>query len=218
MNYFAHGYRFVDDAYFLAGTALPDWLSAADREVRVPPIRVRKWVDATDPRVATVARGILQHHDDDAEFHVTQAFADLNVRFAKAIKRLGTHSNDMGVSLLAHIVPELMLDAILIEEQPGLLDRYYEAVYSIDSASLQEIVECISGRPAKSLPRFLEIFQHEQFLRDYADDDRLCYRLGQVLRRVGWGTLPEGFEQLVPEMRRDVSQRREEMLRFLLEQ
>ena len=35
MNYFAHGHRFVDDPYFLAGTAVPDWLSVVDRKVRV---------------------------------------------------------------------------------------------------------------------------------------------------------------------------------------
>ena len=27
MNYFAHAIRFLDDPYFLSGTALPDWLS-----------------------------------------------------------------------------------------------------------------------------------------------------------------------------------------------
>ncbi len=37
MNYFAHGYRFIDDPYFMAGTALPDWLSVADRRVRIRP-------------------------------------------------------------------------------------------------------------------------------------------------------------------------------------
>ena len=34
MNYFAHGYAFLDDPYFLAGTAVPDWLSVIDRRMR----------------------------------------------------------------------------------------------------------------------------------------------------------------------------------------
>src|SRR3984957_18435669 len=37
MNYFAHGIRFVDRPWFLAGTALPDWLSVIDRRVRLRP-------------------------------------------------------------------------------------------------------------------------------------------------------------------------------------
>jgi hypothetical protein len=35
MNYFAHGIRFLDRPWFLAGTATPDWLSVADRKVRL---------------------------------------------------------------------------------------------------------------------------------------------------------------------------------------
>jgi hypothetical protein len=35
VNYFAHGRRFIDDPYFLAGTAVPDWLNVVDRQVRV---------------------------------------------------------------------------------------------------------------------------------------------------------------------------------------
>ena len=36
MNYFAHALPFLDDdPYFVAGTGVPDWLSVADRDVRV---------------------------------------------------------------------------------------------------------------------------------------------------------------------------------------
>ena len=32
MNYFAHALPFFDRPYFVAGTAAPDWLAAADRQ------------------------------------------------------------------------------------------------------------------------------------------------------------------------------------------
>lgn len=44
MNYFAHGYRFIDRPYYLAGTAVPDWLRVADRDVRVRPARALLFV------------------------------------------------------------------------------------------------------------------------------------------------------------------------------
>ena len=31
MNYFAHALPFLDRPYFVAGTAVPDWLTVADR-------------------------------------------------------------------------------------------------------------------------------------------------------------------------------------------
>jgi len=215
MNYFAHGYRFLDDPYFMVGTALPDWLGVANRNVRVPPIRVRPWIDAVDPTTATIARGILQHHDDDAEFHVTRDFAELNIRFAKEIKRIDPSAHEMVTPLLAHIVPELILDSILIEESPGLIDQYYRVMTEIDLATVLSVVEQISGREPTDLARFHAIFLHEQFLRDYADDGRLFYRLSQIIKRVNWGPMPQGFENLLPEMRKEVVKRRAGLLHFL---
>ena len=43
MNYFAHGYAFVDDPWFLAGTAVPDWLNVSDRGVRVRERQAEPW-------------------------------------------------------------------------------------------------------------------------------------------------------------------------------
>src|SRR5262245_35641363 len=33
MNYLAHGWRFVEEPYLLAGTAAPDWMSVIDRKI-----------------------------------------------------------------------------------------------------------------------------------------------------------------------------------------
>ena len=48
MNYFAHGREFVDEPYFLAGTAVPDWLSVVDRPTR---IRSRQALEHVDPTI-----------------------------------------------------------------------------------------------------------------------------------------------------------------------
>ena len=65
MNYFAHGRHFIDDPYFLAGTAVPDWLSVADRRVRVRARQAEQHVASDDPRVSRIAAGIVQHCRDD---------------------------------------------------------------------------------------------------------------------------------------------------------
>ncbi len=71
MNYLAHGWPFLDDPYFLAGTAVPDWLSVADRQVRARGKQAVPLGNDDDLRVAAVARGIVQHHEDDRWFHET---------------------------------------------------------------------------------------------------------------------------------------------------
>ena len=81
MNYFAHGRSFTHDPYFLVGTALPDMLSVVDRQVHMRAKGAEKWIDDADPRMASLARGIRQHHADDDWFHQTAAFNELNILF-----------------------------------------------------------------------------------------------------------------------------------------
>ena len=86
MNYFAHGQAFVDDPWFLAGTAIPDWLNVSDRGVRVRPKNAAHLMDDADRRVAALARGITRHHEDDAWFHSTAAFAELSWGFTARLR------------------------------------------------------------------------------------------------------------------------------------
>ncbi len=86
MNYFAHGRRFVEDPYFLAGTAVPDWLNVVDRRVRVRAVQAERHVEAADPRVARIAAGIVQHCRDDQWFHATPAFAALSLELCRMLR------------------------------------------------------------------------------------------------------------------------------------
>src|SRR5687768_7726430 len=111
MNYFAHGRRYVHDAYFLSGTAVPDWLNVVDRRVRVRSKAAQQFVDDSDPQVAALARGIVQHHYDDQWFHQTRAFAELSLRFTLEIRELLQPDDGFRPSFLGHILVELLLDA-----------------------------------------------------------------------------------------------------------
>src|SRR3954465_3055885 len=86
MNYFAHGREYVHDPYFLAGTAVPDWLNVVDRSVRVRSRHAQAFLGDADPKLAQVASGIVQHHLDDAWFHGSQAFAELSLELCRLLK------------------------------------------------------------------------------------------------------------------------------------
>ena len=95
MNYFSHGYRFVDDPWFLAGTAVPDWLNVSDRGVRVRAKHAAPFVNDADPKVAALARGIAQHHADDAWFHQGAAFSELSWQFTARLRAIFAPYDDM---------------------------------------------------------------------------------------------------------------------------
>jgi hypothetical protein len=212
MNYFAHGREFVEDPYFLAGTAVPDWLSVVDRKVRARRHRAALSCDDGDPRVAAVARGIIQHHADDAWFHETQAFGELSWRFTAAVRDVLAPDDSLRPSFLGHILVELLLDDVLIRRDPQQLEQYYAAMESVDSAIVEQVVNRIAERTTDRLAKFIALFCRERFLWDYADDGKLMMRLNQVMSRVGLPPLPSEFRQVLPDARAQVALRADELL------
>jgi hypothetical protein len=194
MNYFAHGIRFLDRPWFLAGTALPDWLSVIDRRVRLRPKKVSERADGSGSIDAELAAGAWQHFEDDRWFHKTRAFAEATAHLARMFRDFLGPGDNFRCGFLGHIACELLLDAILIERHPELLERYYEVFSRLEPASLSQAVRDLAGQPVE-VERWLPIFCREQFLRDYADSERLAYRLNQVLRRVKLDPLPAGIAE-----------------------
>ncbi|MEQ8790738.1 MAG: hypothetical protein RIC55_30855 [Pirellulaceae bacterium] len=212
MNYFAHGRHYTNDPYFLAGTAVPDWLSVVDRKVRARRKNAARFVEDEDPRVAALARGVVQHHHDDDWFHQTRAFVELNLEFTVAIRdRLGADAG-FRPSFLGHILVEILLDAVLIEEQPERLDAYYAAMRQLDPQLVGEAVNQMATQTTPLLAALLPRFSAERFLYDYADDGKLLWRLNHVMRRVKLPQLPASLGEYFPEARRRVGERRPELL------
>ena len=212
MNYFAHGRRFVDDPYFLAGTAVPDWLSVVDRKVRARRKHAAQLVDDADLRVAALARGIVQHHHDDNWFHQTRAFAELSLEFTVAIRDLLAAEAGFRPSFLGHILVEILLDAALIEHEPERLDAYYAALQTIDARLVGHTVNRLATRSTPLLAELIPRFTAERFLDDYADDERLLWRLNHVMRRVKLPELPTALCDFLARARLRVAQRQAELL------
>ncbi len=195
MNYFAHGIRFLDRPWFLAGTALPDWLSVIDRRVRLRPKLMLQRANGSGSIDAELAAGAWQHFEDDRWFHKTRAFAEATAQLARLFRDFLGLGDGFRCGFLGHIASELLLDAVLIERHPERLDAYYERLCRISTAArLTEVVAHLAGQPVDVGP-WLPLFCREQFLRDYADPRRLAYRLNQVLRRIKLDPLPAGIEE-----------------------
>jgi hypothetical protein len=212
MNYFAHGRAYTHDPYYLAGTAIPDWLSIIDRQVRAKPKGAKPLVDDSDPRVASLAQGILQHHADDDWFHQTTAFHELNVAFTGSIREILSGDDGFRPAFLGHILVELLLDAELIQQRPEQLDAYYAALEQVDADLTQSIVNRIAAKTTDRLAPLLPSFISERFLYDYADDGKLLHRLNQVMRRVNLPQLPESLLAFFPEARKAVKRRHLQLL------
>ena len=212
MNYFAHGHRFVDDPYFLAGTALPDWMNVVDRRARVRRKHAAAQVDHADPRLAAVARGVVRHHDDDHWFHRTTAFFEVSQQLTAIVTAAIGDDERARLSFLGHILTEILLDANLVAAAPDVLDAYYAAFETIEPHVIELAVETMNGRRLPQISQWVPRFTAEGFLRDYADDERLRYRLNQVMRRVGLPQLPDEFSGILPMAREIIATQQNELL------
>ncbi len=162
--------------------------------------------------LAAVARGVVQHHHDDAWFHQTRAFAELSLEFTVAIRQLLPGDHGFRPSFLGHILVEILLDAVLIEENPHQLDAYYQAVGSLDPLVVAAAVQRMTTGRAARLPEMIRLFCRERFLYDYLDDAKLLTRLNRVMRRVKLPELPPAMLTLLPAARQQVRERRPELL------
>jgi hypothetical protein len=204
MNYFAHGIRFLDRPYFLAGTALPDWLSVVDRRIRLRARQVAPFCTGGGAPADEVAAGVLQHLADDAWFHKTPAFtvasAELTVLFRAVLPADDRHRP----AFLGHILTEMLLDAVLIERHPERLEGFYASLGKLDPRIVEEAANRMARNATERLRVFIPLFTRERFLADYLDSRRLLWRLNQIMRRVGLNPLPPDFAASLGEARQIV--------------
>jgi len=212
MNYLAHALPFLDDPYFAAGTGVPDWLTVVDRPVRVRSKQARPLLADDDPPTAAVAGGILQHLGDDARFHGTQTFAVTSLELTVRVRGFLQGEAGFRPGFLGHLLVEVFLDAALVAEDPARLEAYYRVLETVDAAVVEQAVNRMACRRTDRLAEMIRQFRRHRILWDYLEDAKLLVRLNQVLRRVQMAPLPEGFTDLLPDARRLVAQRKEELL------
>lgn len=191
---------------------MPDWLNVVNRRVKIRRKVVQPFVQFSDALVAQIARGIAQHHEDDAWFHQSRCFAELSLQLTVAARDALDRDAGFRPSFLGHILVEILLDAQLIEDQPMRLQRYYDALSSVDPDAVADAVGRIAGQPLPLLAAFIPRFIAERFLPDYLDDEKLLRRLNQVMQRVNLPLLPAGFCEILPAARREVAARKAELL------
>ena len=197
MNYFAHGIRFLDRPWFLAGTAVPDWLSVADRTVRLRDRMLEPFLESDDTDLRDFASGVKQHLHDDEWFHQTRGFYEVTSGVADIFRKHLGKSDGFLPGFLGHILTELLLDRLLIERDPEQLQRYYRSIQDAEANRVQELVNRIAPRQTERLAHFVTLFSQIRFLEDYLETRLLLRRLNQVLERVKLNRLPDSAIEIL---------------------
>jgi hypothetical protein len=212
MNYFSHALPFLNDPYFVAGTAVPDWLAVADRGIRIRRKNAEPMSSHPNRETAAVARGLTQHFRDDSQFHKSRAFAETTLELSAAIRRVLPADSSFRPSFLGHILVEVLLDWVSAEDNPGGLETFYRVLDSINPYLVQTAVNRIAAGTTDRLAPMILLFCSERILWDYGQDDKLLFRMNQIMDRVGFIHLSEGVQELFPAARQLVRRRQRELL------
>jgi hypothetical protein len=199
LNYLAHAHLHLDRPWFVAGTALPDWLSASDRPTRIHRDRL--------PHGSDLAAGIIRHFEDDEWFHGTEAFQRSESELTTLVRSANAHEPRQRSWFFGHVLVELLLDAWLMEETPSLLDDYFDALSGLDMELLVRKTTPWMTQPPERLPHFIRVFQQNRFLDGYRTDEGMLARLNGVARRVGLPALSIDTLSLLPRAREIVYHR-----------
>lgn len=212
VNFLAHGFRHVDDPWRLAGTALPDWLRVLDRRARVSPDAAAARVADADARVASLARGVAQHHEDDRRFHGSAVFAETRRAVAGELRTVLRESDGHRAWFVAHLVVEVQLDAAIEEAAPGTVDAYYRSLARLDAEEIERVTASLVPAGAAGLARLVRGFLSERFLAEYGDSAAVVRRVDRVVRRARQPSLPASMAGVLERTRGVVAARRIELL------
>lgn len=188
MNFLSH--YFVDrvnpDDMFTVGAATPDLLSIYDPKHRVKSGHLKRLPKETRALVDPgLIAGLEAHFFVDAVFHSSDYFLEETQFISAMLIEFFPERDIPRKYFLAHILLELMIDKVLIEDHPGILESYY-AHFELLSPfhRVRTDTERIIGFQMDNYEGFLLKFVKNKYLYDYKNFSHLIYVIGRILRRV----------------------------------
>jgi hypothetical protein len=194
VNHLGHALPFLDDdPHKVAGALLPDWLRVVDKRARLHPDVLARAPTHTDAARA-LKEGAERHHQDDHRFHADASFDALAGEVGAEIR--ARHPGLRG-SAIAHILVEMWVDRVLIEDDPARLARLYEALHTVDPVVVAGFARQATGRPLAGAEALIVRFTDSAYLYRYQSDEGLFACLQGLWGRVTGAALPAALLEVV---------------------
>jgi acyl carrier protein phosphodiesterase len=187
MNFLSHYFldRGHPSSLFAIGAATPDLLSIYNERLRIKKHHL-KGLDGTvlSESAVTFALGVSRHFQADDAFHSSDFFATQTAWISDELERHFVTKTNQRKFFLAHVLLELIMDKILINNNKGIIDEYYgHFAVANPFRDVQEFTETISKHPLPNYDHFLDKFLQNRYLVHYSEWDHIIYVLKRILRR-----------------------------------
>ncbi|MEL6672152.1 MAG: hypothetical protein AAFR61_08160 [Bacteroidota bacterium] len=188
MNFISHFYldRDRDDSWFFAGVSTPDLVSVFDRNVRLkgPKLPILRENDAT-PAEVSFYHGVLRHFEVDRIFHTSPFFKEESGLLTSMLQENFEKGTVKRAFFVAHVAFELILDKILIQEDPQLTPSFYSHLEKFPIEEYVKLTEWVTKQKLPSYQAFMQRFVDKKYLYHYVDWEHLFYVLKRIMIGVG---------------------------------
>ncbi|WNJ21164.1 hypothetical protein [Pontibacter sp. G13] len=188
MNFLSHFYLdwHLDDSLFFMGVSTPDLVSVFDRNVRLKENRMPSFIPGeTPPNCESFRIGVLRHFEVDRIFHTSDFFYEETHRLSRMIEsRIPAHELHR-VFFVSHVLFELVLDKILIHEEPDLLPAFYRHLEEYSIPEFVKLTEWVTQVDMPGYDGFLNRFMSKRYLREYTDWQQVFFILRKIMVGVG---------------------------------
>jgi len=134
---------------------------------------------------SSLMEGAKQHLVRDAHFH-NHAFFHENCKTISQIINNSAAKNIPKTFFLAHIILEIALDRVLMDQNIGRLDNFYKELENIDRTVLNKHFQENQLNNYELFIQKLDNFTLSRWMYKYLDDENFSYSLNRVYFRIGY--------------------------------
>lgn len=190
MNFLSHYFldHQIDDSLFVVGASTPDLVSIFDRKIKFKERGISKRVQDSEVTAEQLSfyQGVIRHFQVDKLFHSSDFFHEETTQLSHNLRVTFPNSEIQRSFFVAHILLELALDKLLIQEDETLLYKFYNHFERCTPQRLKKLTGWLAGGESMtSYDAFLRKFTRDQHLYRYKDWSYIIYVLKRIMRRVG---------------------------------
>jgi hypothetical protein len=186
MNYLAHYYLDHTDPrpHFTLGLVLPDLVRNFQKQYRLNPLHLTDAKPADE--MLHLNQGVHRHFHADKVFHTSTFFDQQNSELKRKLYAAGFESINKYIYFVAHVLLEMVIDRVLIQQHPLLCFNFYDALEKTDKLVIGNYLQ-ISGKftneHSEQFLLYFSQFCKSQYLFHYRHNDGLLYGLERMYQR-----------------------------------
>ena len=195
MNYLSHYYfdQVEDNKYYNIGLILPDLARHHIPKLRINPYRN---IEFTTEEIGSINRGCNKHFASDRKFHNWSVFVQLSQDAIDTIRESGDKDLDRDY-FISHILIEMLLDKILLDQNPNLAEDFYTMINIVEMDWILKYLRYSGLQDDELFKGNHRRFMKAAFLKDYTSLENIVDMLGQVAVRTGLNEFTEGQKELL---------------------